>query len=93
LGTSLIWFENRKVPREAAENFAKANSLLFRETSTFTGENVREVFEELIQSIYQKKSRGHGGESEPSSQPANPQMDVLSNAVAIKSDNMPNSVI
>jgi Rab family protein len=49
--------ENRKVLREIAENFAKENSLLFQETSTFTGENVKEVFEELVLKIYQIKSQ------------------------------------
>ena len=52
--------ENRKISREQAEKFAKNNSLLFQETSTFTGENVKEAFEGLLQNIYQTKSQAGG---------------------------------
>ncbi|OMJ65957.1 hypothetical protein SteCoe_37367 [Stentor coeruleus] len=73
--------ENRKVPREAAEKFAKVNSLLFQETSTFTGDNVKEAFEGLLQNIYQTKSQAGGGrvrESGANRLVANPQMDISS---------------
>jgi Rab family protein len=73
--------ENRKVQREAAEKFAKTNSLLFQETSTFTGENVKEAFEGLLQNIYQTKSQAGGGrgrESGANRLVANPQMDISS---------------
>ncbi len=37
--------------------FAKANGLHFMETSAFTDINVRDVFEMLVQEIYNVKSR------------------------------------
>jgi small GTP-binding protein len=49
--------ENRKVDFDAAARFAKSNGLMFQETSTFIGINVREAFEGLLQAIYQTKSQ------------------------------------
>ena len=49
--------ENRKVSVDTAMKFAKTNNLMFQETSTFTGLNVKEAFEGLLQSIYQTKSQ------------------------------------
>lgn len=46
-----------KVPTEVAAKFAKNNGLMFQETSTFTGLNVKEAFEGLLQNIYQTKSQ------------------------------------
>jgi Rab family protein len=47
----------RKVSNERAEDFAKENNLLFMETSAYTDINVRDVFEMLVQEIYNVKSR------------------------------------
>ena len=46
----------RKVSYERAEEFANQNGLLFRETSAFTDINVRDVFEVLVQEIFNVKS-------------------------------------
>lgn len=46
----------RKVSSERAMEFAKQNGLLFMETSAFTDINVRDVFETLVQEIYNVKS-------------------------------------
>ncbi|OMJ75934.1 hypothetical protein SteCoe_24830 [Stentor coeruleus] len=48
---------NRKVSYEQGAKFAKVNGLLFQETSTYTGLNVKEAFEGLLQIIYQTKSQ------------------------------------
>ena len=48
---------NRKISKEEAENFANNNNLLFRETSSFLGENGGEVFEGLLQNIFENKSQ------------------------------------
>lgn len=50
----------RKVPREMAQKFAEANSLLFEETSAITVTRVKESFERLLQEIYNLKSRTMG---------------------------------
>lgn len=47
----------RKVSTERAVEFARENGLLFMETSAFTDINVRDVFELLVQEIYNVKSR------------------------------------
>jgi small GTP-binding protein len=47
----------RKVNTEQAMKFAKSNKLMFLETSTFSGLNVKEAFEGLLQAIYQTKSQ------------------------------------
>lgn len=47
----------RKVSNERAEEFANQNGLLFMETSAFTDINVRDVFETLVQEIYNVRSR------------------------------------
>ena len=46
----------RKVSYERAEEFANQNGLLFRETSAYTDINVRDVFEVLVQEIFNVKS-------------------------------------
>lgn len=48
---------SRKVSYEQGAKFAKSNGLLFQETSTYTGLNVKEAFEGLLQIIYQTKSQ------------------------------------
>ena len=47
----------RKVSSERALEFAKQNNLLFMETSAFADVNVKDVFELLVQEIYNVKSR------------------------------------
>lgn len=47
----------RKVSNERALEFAKENNLMFMETSAFADVNVRDVFEMLVQEIYNVKSR------------------------------------
>ena len=47
----------RKVSSERALDFAKQNNLLFMETSAFADVNVKDVFELLVQEIYNVKSR------------------------------------
>ena len=58
---------DRRVSTERAEQFAMENGLLFLETSAVEDVNVRDVFELLVQEIYnvksreQQPSRGEGG--------------------------------
>lgn len=47
----------RKVSWDKAMEFAKEYNLLFMETSAFADVNVRDVFELLVQEIYNVKSR------------------------------------
>lgn len=47
----------RKVSYDRAEEFARENNIHFRETSAYTDHNVRDVFEVLVQEIYNVKSR------------------------------------
>ena len=47
----------RKVSYEKAMDFAREYNLLFMETSAYTDINVRDVFELLVQEIYNVKSR------------------------------------
>jgi GTPase SAR1 family protein len=47
----------RKVPYEDAKRFANANNLFFEETSALTCINVKEVFEVLLQEIYNEQSQ------------------------------------
>ena len=47
----------RKVSQDRANEFAKQNEMMFMETSAFTDINVRDVFETLVQEIYNVKSR------------------------------------
>ncbi len=59
--------QERKISSERAMEFAQKNNLLFMETSAFTDINVRDIFELLVQEIYNVKSREdlmqkrHGG--------------------------------
>ena len=47
----------RKVSFQRAQEFAEKNGLYFMETSAFADLNVRDVFEMLVQEIYNVKSR------------------------------------
>lgn len=47
----------RKVSNERAMEFASQNGLHFFETSAYSDINVRDVFETLVQEIYNVKSR------------------------------------
>ena len=49
--------DERQVPREVAEGFAKRNRLLFIETSALTQRNVAAAFENLLQQINEMRSR------------------------------------
>jgi GTPase SAR1 family protein len=49
--------QERKVSTERAMEFARENNLLFMETSAYADVNVRDVFELLVQEIYNVKSR------------------------------------
>ena len=51
----------RKVSSDRAEEFAQENNIHFRETSAYTDHNVRDVFEVLVQEIYNVKSREDTG--------------------------------
>ena len=46
--------DEREVPKEEAEGFARENDAIFTETSAFTGENVVSLFEELGKYSVQK---------------------------------------
>ena len=49
--------EERQVPREAAEEFARRNRMMFIETSAVTQKNVAGAFENLLQKINEMRSR------------------------------------
>ena len=51
----------RRISREAGEKFAKEHGLLFNETSAITVVNVKEVFEGLLQVIYNVKAQSGVG--------------------------------
>ncbi|KAL4460875.1 hypothetical protein ABPG74_016347 [Tetrahymena malaccensis] len=49
--------ENRKVSQAEAQQFAVDNKLIFKETSAVLGTNIKEVFEQLLQEIYNQKKK------------------------------------
>jgi Rab family protein len=65
----------RKILTEKALDFARENGLLFMETSAVQDINVRDVFELLVQEIYNVKSREQ------------PKRDEKSGRVLIHNDN------
>lgn len=65
----------RKISTEKALDFARENGLLFMETSAVQDINVRDVFELLVQEIYNVKSREQ------------PKRDEKSGRVLIHNDN------
>jgi predicted GTPase len=46
----------RQVPAEIARRFAEQNKLLFEETSAITTVGIRDVFDRLVQGVYEEKS-------------------------------------
>ena len=71
--------EVRVVSTAEGENFAKANKLLFEETSAVTVVRVKEAFENLLQAIYQVKiqngNANTGKETSANKLAANPNAD------------------
>ncbi|OMJ96333.1 hypothetical protein SteCoe_69 [Stentor coeruleus] len=57
VGNKLDKNDVRKVERASAELFAQQNSCIFNESSAVTGEGVKEVFEEIVFSIYKDWDR------------------------------------
>lgn len=49
----------RRVPTEQARRFAEQNGMIFEETSAITVARVREAFENLLQNIYNEKSKAN----------------------------------
>jgi len=47
----------REVSKEEAQSFAKDNNMLFYETSALNGNNISDIFEELMQRIYTEKRK------------------------------------
>ena len=47
----------REVSKEEAEAYAKNNNMIFYETSALNGNNINDIFEELIQAIYTEKRK------------------------------------
>ncbi len=46
----------RKVSKKDAEKFAKDNDLLFEEASALSSKNISDIFEKLIEEIYEKRN-------------------------------------
>ena len=55
--------KKREVTKEEAQSFAYLNHLLFYETSAYNDENINDIFEEILQTIYNERrkiySRSH----------------------------------
>ena len=47
----------REVTKEEAQTYAKNNNMLFYETSALNGNNINDIFEELMQAIYTEKRK------------------------------------
>ena len=73
VGNKTDLVDERVVPTEAGEEFAKRHGLLFLETSALQNENVAEAFERLIHEVRRPAAGGTGcpqwGQSTPSSKP------------------------
>merc|ERR1712150_189402 len=53
---------SRQVYYDAAAEFARQHMLLFSEASAVTSQNVKHIFEHLLQEIYNQSSKGKGRE-------------------------------
>lgn len=53
----LIDEENRKTPIDQVNAFCTQNDLLYQECSAKLGQNVKESFEELIECIYDNRTK------------------------------------
>ena len=73
VGNKTDLVDERVVPTEAGEEFAKRHGLLFLETSALQNENVAKAFERLIHEVRRPAAGGTGcpqwGQSTPSSKP------------------------
>ena len=49
--------KKREVSKEEAETFAYLNHLLFYETSAYNDENINDIFEEILQNIYNERRK------------------------------------
>ena len=47
----------REVTREEAQSYAEDNHMLFYETSAYNGNNINDIFEELMQTIYTERRK------------------------------------
>ena len=47
----------REVSREEAQSYAEDNHMLFYETSAYNGNNINDIFEELMQTIYTERRK------------------------------------
>ena len=47
----------REVSKEEAQSYADDNHMLFYETSAFNGNNINDIFEELMQTIYTERRK------------------------------------
>ena len=49
--------KKREVSKEEAQSYAEDNHMLFYETSAYNGNNINEIFEELMQTIYTERRK------------------------------------
>ena len=49
--------KKREVTKEEAQSFAYLNHLLFYETSAYNDENINDIFEEILQNIYNERRK------------------------------------
>jgi len=49
--------KKREVTKEEAQSFAYLNHLLFYETSAYNDENINDIFEEILQTIYNERRK------------------------------------
>ncbi len=47
----------REVSKEEAQAYAEDNHMLFYETSAYNGNNINDIFEELMQTIYTERRK------------------------------------
>ena len=49
--------KKREVSKEEAQSYAEDNHMLFYETSAYNGNNINDIFEELMQTIYTERRK------------------------------------